>query len=328
MTGEQPAGGAEGPATLSSDGSTVAWVGVLKAPAQTTFLPGEAPNETTPGPTCGGAGMRAKPRTRRIHRKSAEPECEPVEPASNKTPKSKAHATGRFTPIPSRSTNGGINGPSPRSQKLDGYTVAVLGRDVRVNLDRVKAEGLDIFLTSMKPGVTRKAGTSELTRAVNGAQGDGSASITSSTALIRWHAHKCSFTQRDSYVLPTPDPVGSFSADLVKQSAQLYTVDLTTDTLERAVVGVEGEDLNPVCARQPDAHSGRFYDRVPVSQASNLIFGDANGCPMPLSRLFRPRAGQRRPRGSQLHTDGFAHGPARPNWASASSGQRTGVSFC
>ena len=171
----------------------------------------------------------------------------------------------------SASVNGGINSQAP-GLSSDGYTVAFLaGSGLRP--DPVKAESLDIFLTSMKPGVTRKAGTSELTRAVNGAQGDGSASITS-LALSSDGTHIAFVTQRDSYVLPIPDPVGSFSA--TGKQNELYMVDLTTGTLERAVVGVEGEDLNRPVLDNPtltaDGSTIAF-----VSQASNLIFGDANG---------------------------------------------------
>ena len=52
--GGEPACGATGPATLSADGSTVAWVG-SRAPSQTIFLPGESLNELLPT-TCGSAG--------------------------------------------------------------------------------------------------------------------------------------------------------------------------------------------------------------------------------------------------------------------------------
>ena len=58
-----------------------------------------------------------------------------------------------------------INGVAPVLSE-DGYTVAFLtGAPLRSNI--IKASGLDIFLTSMAPGVTRKAGTRELTLAVN-----------------------------------------------------------------------------------------------------------------------------------------------------------------
>ncbi len=45
--GGAPAGGAVGPASISGDGTTVAWVGT-NAPAQTTFLPGESLSVSQP----------------------------------------------------------------------------------------------------------------------------------------------------------------------------------------------------------------------------------------------------------------------------------------
>jgi Tol biopolymer transport system component len=293
--GEQPAGGAEGPATLSADGSTVAWVGV-KAPAQTTFLPGEAPNETTPY-YLWRRWNEAKPRTRRITG-VAEPECEPVE-RIEQNPEAEGPCYGPLT-YP-ESVNGGINSQAP-GLSSDGYTVAFLAGSA-LRPDPVKAEGLDIFLTSMKPGVTRKAGTSELTRAVNGAQGDGSASITS-LALSSDGTHIAFVTQRDSYVLPTPDPVGSFST--TGKQSELYMVDLTTDTLERAVVGVEGEDLNrPVLDNPTLTAEGSTI--AFVSQASNLIFGDANGFSDAFAATLQSPGGTAAPPASFNATqDGFS----------------------
>ncbi len=116
----------------------------------------------------------------------------------------------------------------------DGYTVAFLaGGAIRPNF--LKPDSLDVYLTNMRPGVTRKAGTRALTLAVNGAQGDGNASITS-LAMSADGSHIAFISQRNAFVLSEPAPTGSFST--TGQQSELYVIDLSTNTLERAVVGL------------------------------------------------------------------------------------------
>jgi hypothetical protein len=124
----------------------------------------------------------------------------------------------------------------------------------------------------MAPGVTRKAGTRELTLAVNGARGDGNASITS-LAMSSDGSHIALVSQRNAFVLSEPAPVGSFSAS--GQQSEIDVIDLETNTLERAVVGSEGVEPNGSTANNPTL-SADGSTLALVSSASNLIFGDAN----------------------------------------------------
>jgi Tol biopolymer transport system component len=265
-TSGAPAGGAEGPATLSADGSTVAWVG-HNAPAQTKFLAGESPNESTPY-YLWRRWAEPDALTRRITGIS-EPECEPEEPIEL-NPTAEGPCYGPLT-YPESSNGSSINAQAP-GLSANGDTAAFLaGGSLRPNV--LKAEALDLFVTSMSPGVTRKAGTSELTLAVNGAEGNGNASITS-LALSSDGTHIAFVSQRNSFVLPEPEPVGSFSA--TGKQNELYVVDLATNTLERAVIGLQGADPNGSTLNNPtlsaDGSAVAF-----VSQASNLLAGDANG---------------------------------------------------
>ena len=158
-----PAGGAIGPATISADGSTVAWVS-MNAPEQTVFLSGEDPSRTTgyylwrhwqePGAT-----------TRRITgiADPEDPECpsEGAIEAANHTITGPCYGPltypeGQLVPI---------FGTAPGLSE-DGYTVAFLAA-AALRPDVTKADGLDLFLTNMRPGVTRKAGTRELTLGVS-----------------------------------------------------------------------------------------------------------------------------------------------------------------
>jgi hypothetical protein len=262
-----PAGGAEGPATLSADGSTVAWVG-RNAPEQTSFLAGEDEDATLafylwrrwqePGSSTRRVTGIADPE---------DPECPPGSSIKNE-----ATATGPcYGPLTlPEASSPGISSQVP-SLSADGYTVAFLaGAALRPNF--LKPDALDVFLTSMAPGVTRKAGTRELTLAVNGAEGDGNASITS-LAMSADGTHIAFVSQRNAFVLPDPAPIGSFST--TGQQSELNVIDLSTNTLERAVLGIEGTELNGSAANNPTL-SADGSTLAFISSASNLIFGDAN----------------------------------------------------
>jgi Tol biopolymer transport system component len=261
-----PAGGAGGPASISADGSTVAWVG-SKASSQTVFLPGEDLDETIPY-YLWQRWQEAGATTRRITgiADPEDPQCGPGE-GIEQNPVRTGPCYGPLT-YPEDSVTAIT---SPPSLSADGYTVAFLtGSGLRPLTP--KADALDMFLTSMRPGVTRKAGTRELTLAVNGAEGDGSAPITS-LALSADGSHIVFVSQRNAFVLPEPDPLGSFSQSALR--SELYVIDLSADTLERAVVGLEGaEPSGPTLANPTLSEDGSTL--AFVSEASNLVFGDAN----------------------------------------------------
>jgi Tol biopolymer transport system component len=269
--GGEPACGANGPASISADGSTVVWLG-SHAPSQTVFLPNESLNEAVPYYLW---QRWAEPgaRTRRITgiADPEDPECKPaeevVEPGN---PTATGPCYGPLT-YPESSSQVGLNTQTP-ALSGNGYTVAFLtGSSLRPNT--LKADALDLFVTSMEPGVTRKAGTRELTLAVNGAQGNGTAPI-SSLAVSADGTHIVFVSQRSAFVLSEPFPVGSFSQSA--QQSELYAIDLSTDTLERAILGSEGSEPNGSTLANPTV-SASGEALAFVSSASNLIFGDANG---------------------------------------------------
>jgi Tol biopolymer transport system component len=264
----EPAGGAPGPATLSADGSTVAWVGA-KALSQTVFLSGEEPQESTPY-YLWRRWQEPNASTRRITG-IADPEDPACRSGEGVTlnPVTTGPCYGPLT-YPEASQTGGLS--SPPSLSADGYTVAFLsGASLRPNT--LKADTLDLFLTNMRPGVTRKAGTRELTLAVNGAQGDGNAPVTS-LGLSSDGSHIAFVSQRNAFVLGEPVPSGSFSQS--PEQSELYVIDLPNDTLERAVVGLEGAEPNGSTIASPTLSENGSIVAF-VSQASNLIFGDADG---------------------------------------------------
>jgi Tol biopolymer transport system component len=264
-----PAGGAEGPATLSADGSTVAWVG-RNAKEQTGFLLGED-SEDSISYYLWRRWKESESPTRRVTgiADPEDPECPPGSTISSGDPTASGPCYG---PLSSPESSGaGISSQAP-GLSSDGYTVAFLAGSELRPAD-TKPDALDVFLTSMAPGVTRKAGTRELTLAANGAQGDGNASVTS-LALSSDGSCIAFVSQRNSFVLSEPAPTGSFSAN--GQQDELDVIDLLSDTLERAVVGLEGVEPNGSTLANPtlteDGSTLAF-----VSSASDLIFGDANG---------------------------------------------------
>jgi Tol biopolymer transport system component len=263
----EPAGGAEGPATLSADGSTVAWVG-RNAPEQTVFLAGEDLDETLPY-YLWRRWQEPGAATRRVTGVAdpEDPECPPGSSIKNE-----ATATGPcYGPLTlPENTSPGISSQVP-ALSANGYTVVFLaGGALRPNF--LKPDALDVFLTSMAPGVTRKAGTRELTLAVNGAEGDGNASI-ESLAMSSDATHIALVSQRDAFVLSEPAATGRFST--TGQQSELDVIDLSTNTLERAIVGLEGAEPNGSTANNPTL-SADGSTLAFVSAASNMIFGDAN----------------------------------------------------
>lgn len=260
------AGGASGPASLSADGSTVTWVGT-HALRQTIFLRGEEPQESAPY-YLWQRWQEPAARTRRITG-IADPEAPGCEAGEvTLSPIANGPCYGPLT-YPEASQTGGLD--SAPSLSADGYTVAFLtGSGLRPNT--LKADVYDLFVTSMRPGVTRKAGTRELTLAVNGARGDGNAPVTS-LAMSADGSHIAFVSQRNAFVLSEPAAVGNFSQSA--QESELNMIDLSSDTLERAIVGFEGAEPNGSTLANPTLDEDGSVVAF-TSEASDLIFGDAN----------------------------------------------------
>ncbi len=265
-----PAGGATGPATISADGTTVAWVST-NAGAQTRFLTGESPVSTVPY---------------YLWRRWQEPNAVTRRPTGWTDPDDPACPEGEPVVASETATGpcyGPLNGQESSLASIaseapglssDGYTVAFLaGAALRPNI--TKASGLDVFLASMRPGVTRKQGTRELTLAVN----SGSAGSTQSIESLAFSQDGSTIaftTPRDNFVLAEPQAIGAFRP--VPIASDLYVIHLSEDTLERAVVNSEGGDPNGSILLDPTL-TGDGSTVAFTSSASNLIFGDANDAP-------------------------------------------------
>ncbi len=263
----QPAGGAVGGA-ISADGTTVAWTG-RNADEQTRFLGGENADpaflyylwrRVADGP--------AAP-TRRITgiADPDDPSCPPDSVSFfNQT------STGPcFGPLTDQEgTRSGIAAQLP-AMSGDGRVVAFLtGAGPRPNA--ATGTGLDLYVTEMAAGLSRKAATVELTRDPPTFD-QATSSPVSSLAMTSGGRYVAIASARTDFVLPALQLLGSPRA--VPGPRELYVVDLQARTLERVALAHTGDDIDA------DVQNGVTISadgsRVAFSSfAGNLFFGDAN----------------------------------------------------
>ena len=264
----QPASGAQGPAGISGDGSTVVWTG-RNAPAQTRFIGGENTDpdaffylwrRVADGPTAP---------TRRITGVSDpdDPACPPgAQVAFDQS--STGPCYGPLTEPDALRAN--INSLLP-AMDFSGRKVAFLtGSGPRP--DASTGPGLDLFTTDMSPGLTRKASTRELTR--EGVIGDAEASSPIESLTMSSDGRRLALTTtRTTFVSSALRFTGQRRPAATVRD--LYVVDLPSRTIERATRAYTGGDTDGDVFNDPTLSSdgGRIGF---VSIAGNLFFGDAN----------------------------------------------------
>jgi Tol biopolymer transport system component len=262
-----PAGGAVGPAAISGDGTTVVWTG-QNAPAQTRFVNGENPDPSfyyylwqriADGPSAPARRITG----------AADPD-DPGCPPS---------ASAVFDQTSTGPCYGPLTGPELAASNFnlaaaisaDGRTLAFL-TSAGPRPDPNTQPGLDLYVTRMDPGLTRKAATTELTR--EGAIGDAEASSPIESVAIsadgRWLALTSSRTR---FVLPALSQLGS--PRLAAAVRELYAVSLDARTVERVTRSIADGDIDGSVANEPTL-SGDGAQIAFTAFASNLFFGDAN----------------------------------------------------
>ncbi len=264
---DEPAGGAAG-AAISLDGSTIAWTGG-NAGDQTRFLGGENPvadvlyllwRRVADGPSAP---------TRRITG-IADPDDPACPPGSN-TFFSQTGTGPCFGSLTSQeATRADISAQVP-ALSADGFKVAFLtGEGPRPN--PATGPGLDLFVTDMSPGLSRKQSTVELTRETVGNQTDTGPPL-SSVAMSANGRYLAITTVRTRFALPTLRLLGEPRP--IPGPRELYVVDLQEKTLERVAHSYNGGDIDASVLDGPTISADG--ERVAfASFAGNLFLGDAN----------------------------------------------------
>lgn len=265
--GGQPAGGAFG-AAISADGTTVAWTG-SNAAAQTRFLSGESTESSLNYYMWRRLADGPAAPTRRITGVS-----DPDDPAcpSGQTTTFDSTSTGPcFGPLAAQEGQRSSIISQVPALSADGYTVAYLtGSGPRLAV--TKGTGLDLFVTDMSPGITRKAGTTELTRAAASTDPATSSAI-SSLSMAPDGGHLVIATSRTNFTLPVLTPTGP--SRTVPGTQELYAIDLEARTLDRVARSYLGDDINGDVQGGATISNGGETIAF-TSFAGNLFFGDAN----------------------------------------------------
>lgn len=284
--GGEPAGGAIG-AAISGDGSTVVWTGA-NAPAQARFLNGEPQESSFYYYLWRRIDDGSTAQTRRITGVS-DPD-DPACPPSQVTQFDQTTEGPCFGPLTEQeSVRSGIISQVP-AVSGDGRKVAFLTGSGPRPL-AFTGPGLDLFLTDMSPGISRKEGTVELTRDSATTDTETSAPISglSMSQSGRYLTIATSRTQFTSDALNATGP-----ARAVAGTRELYAVDVEERTIDRVALAYNGDDSDADVGVASSISDDGAHVAF-TSFAGNLFFGDANQRPDAFVATRAPDDGEEPP---------------------------------
>lgn len=267
---EGAAAGGANSASISADGTTVAWVGI-NAAAQTTLLNGESRSPTTSFYLWQRVADGPSAPTRRItgSADADDPACDQA-------------ALFVYDP----GALGPCYGPLDRQESddqqvtditntpslsADGRTVAFI---TTANARPLAANPpADLFVTDMSAGVSRKAGTVELTRDTNSDTATGG---TIAAKAISGDGRRIAFaTQRTNFVLPSPRLVDPPAVSL--GPVNVYVLDLPSMSIQRATRSFDGTDYDDPRGDTSSLSISGDGKRIGfVSGSAKLFPGDGN----------------------------------------------------
>lgn len=288
-------------ASISADGSTVAWMGV-NIPEQAKLLPGETLKGRYTEPLWRRIGEGPQAPTRRITGGSdpESPACiadgEQLLAETRSNPCQGPFYVGAGTENePGIWKAGGTENFVPQLS-ADGYTVAFLAQAPTLARTEGFASGLrntDLYVANMHPGLTRSEALQPLTELASGSESD----LATTGSIVDFglcpDGRQVAFsTQRTQFPLGVPAFVSTPMA--VPGMSELFDVDLTDSTLTRVTGGFEGGP-----AEYPHQETGAgtspyglgdgalspsFSDDGDLlafaSTAANLVYGDGNTPPL------------------------------------------------
>jgi hypothetical protein len=289
-----PVGGA-GPAVISGDGSTVVWAGT-NAVSQTRFVPGEHVDDSVAYYLWRRLDGSV---TRRITGLADpdDPNCTAAAPVTTS-----GIATGPcYGPLTDTESSGATILASAPAVSQDGYTIAFLASG-GLRPVATWGQGLDLFLTHMNPGLTRKQSTTELTR--DGATPDVRTSPPiQGVAMSADGRYLVIATNRVNFILPTLAPIATLRSQ--PDDTELYEIDLRALTLDRVTTSLSGGDTDGDAGARPTVNADGSLVAF-TSGASNLLFGDANGVPDAFIAIRAvPRASNGPPPGANVQPPTF-----------------------
>jgi hypothetical protein len=294
-------------ASISADGTTVAWMGddiaeqALTLPAETLLAPYSEPlwRRVADGPGAPirrvtGGGDPASPTCAASHESALPSTPSPSDPCQGPFSASQEGRTaGIFA--------GNIGDDVPRLS-ADGYTVVFLSNSPLASIGQVfggEEPQSDLYVVNMHEPLTRTAALRPLTELASADQQDLSENAPIEDLGISPNGLHVAFsTKRTQFPLGSPAYVSAPAS--IAGMLELFEVDLENDTLTRVTEGFEGGlSEHPHEARAPGedpyfksgdgALSPSFSDEGALtafsSTASNLVFGDGNTPPIGSGRF-------------------------------------------
>lgn len=295
-------------ASISADGSTVAWLGVNIA-EQAKVLPGETLKDRYTEPLWRRIGEGPRTPTRRITGGSdpESPACiadgEQLLAETSSNPCQGPFYVGAGTENePGIWKAGGTENFVPQLS-ADGYTVAFLAQAPTLARTEGFASSLrntDLYVANMHPGLTRTAALQPLTELASGSESD----LATTGSIVDFglspDGKQVAFsTQRTQFPLGVPAYVSTPMA--IPGMSELFDVDLADSTLTRVTEGFEGgpgeyphqetgSGTSPY-GLGDGALSPSFSDSGDLlafaSTAANLVYGDGNTPPLVEGQLKR-----------------------------------------